>query len=162
KLGIDRWVVFGGSWGSTLALAYAETHPERVRALILRGIFLCRPPELKWFYEPGGASQIFPDVYEPFLNFIPPDERHAMGAAYYKRLTSDDSAVRLEAARIWSGWEGSTSKLFPDPEMIEHSESAEKALPLARIECHYFEHNCWFPTDNYLLEQIDAIQKIPG
>ena len=159
--GIEKWQVFGGSWGSTLALAYAEKHPNRVTELVLRGIFLCRPKEIKWFYQ-GGASEIFPDVWEQYLRVIPEDERTDMVGAYYRRLTSDDFAIRLEAARAWSIWEGSTSKLFFDPAMIEKFADAEFALAFARIECHYFMNNAFFDTDNYLIENVAAIRSIPA
>ena len=161
RLGIERWMVFGGSWGSTLSLAYAETHPERTESLVLRGIFLCRPSELRWFYQ-DGANAIFPDVWEHYFNLIPAEEQHDMMRAYYRRLTSDDETVRLEAATAWSVWEGSTSKLFPDQELIDHAAEAEFALALARIECHYFMNNCFFSTDNYLIENIHRIRHIPG
>ena len=161
QMGIERWVVFGGSWGSTLSLAYAETHPERVQGLILRGIFLCRPNEIRWFYQEG-AGAIFPDVWEQYLNPIPEAERGDMLSAYHRRLTSDFESLRLEAARAWSVWEGSTSKLFPDQQLIEHSGEAHFALALARIECHYFMNNCFFATDNYLVENVDKIRHIPG
>ncbi len=160
-LKIEKWLVFGGSWGSTLALAYAVTHPDRVKGLILRGIFLCRPEELKWFYQEG-ASWIFPDVWEKYWNHIPASERFDMMKAYYKRLTSEDSKVRLEAARIWSQWEAATSRLFVDPQSIEAFEEPEKALAFARIECHYFMNNAFFPSKNYLLENIAKIKNIPG
>ena len=159
-LGIDRWVVFGGSWGSTLALAYAVTHPERVKAMVLRGIFLVRKTELDWFYQEG-ANAVFPDFYEDYVNFIPVEERGDMMRAYYQRLTSEDEAVRFEAARRWSVWEGSTSKLFPDPNLIEMFAAPEKALALARIECHYFLNNCFFDSENYLIENIGRIRHIP-
>lgn len=160
-LGIDRWVVFGGSWGSTLALAYAETHPSRVKALALRGIFLCRPEEIDWFYQKG-ADAIFPDVWEDYVNQIPPEERDNMVAAYYRRLTSEDEAVRWAAARAWSVWEGSTSKLFMSPSLIEDFAEPQKAVALARIECHYFINNTFMPTPNYLIENIDKIRHIPA
>lgn len=160
-LGIDKWVVFGGSWGSTLALAYAQRHAERVRALVLRGIFLCRPKEIGWFYQEG-ASAIFPDVWEEYVKVIPKDERNDMLSAYHRRLTSDDEAVRLEAARAWSVWEGSTSKLFPDPNFIAGFDEAEFALAFARIECHYFMNNAFFDTDNYLIENVGKIRHIPS
>jgi proline iminopeptidase len=160
-LGIDRWVVFGGSWGSTLALAYAETHPERVRALVLRGIFLCRPKEIHWFYQEG-ASAIFPDRFEEYLAPIPPAERGDLVRAYYRRLTSEDEALRLEAARAWSVWEGSTVRLLPDPKVIADFEHPHKALALARIECHYFVNNAFFATDDWLIEHVGAIRRIPG
>ncbi|HUS12488.1 MAG TPA: prolyl aminopeptidase [Pyrinomonadaceae bacterium] len=160
-LGIDRWQVFGGSWGSTLALAYAETHPDRVRELVLRGIFLCRPKEIHWFYQEG-ASAIFPDVWEEYLKVIPERERADMVSAYHRRLTSEDAAARLEAARAWSIWEGSTSKLFFDPSTIEKFADPEFALAFARIECHYFMNNAFFPTDNYLIENAGRIRSIPS
>ena len=160
KFGIKQWIVFGGSWGSTLALAYAETHPERVSGLILRGIFLCRPSELSWFYQ-AGANQIFPDFWEQYRDAIPETERGDMMQAYYKRMTSDDEKVRLDACRAWSIWEGSTSKLHPDTSLIEHFAGDKEALALARIECHYFVNNCFFPTDNFLLENVEKIRHIP-
>ncbi len=160
-LRIDTWQVFGGSWGSTLALAYAETHPDRTRELVLRGIFLCRPKEIQWFYQEG-ASAIFPDVWEQYLKVIPETERVDMVSAYYRRLTSENAATRLEAARAWSIWEGSTSKLFFDPAMIEKFSDPEFALAFARIECHYFMNNAFFKSDNYLIENVDRIRRIPG
>jgi len=160
-LGIESWQVFGGSWGSTLSLAYAQTHPRRVRQLVLRGIFLCRPKEIRWFYQEG-ANAIFADVWEEYLKVIPEDERDDMVSAYYRRLTSDDEQVRLEAARAWSIWEGSTSKLFFDYNMIEKFADPEFALAFARIECHYFMNNAFFETDNYLIENVGKIRHIPA
>jgi proline iminopeptidase len=160
-LGVERWVVFGGSWGSTLALAYAQTHPERARALVLRGIFLCRRKEIRWFYQEG-ASAIFPDVWEEYVKVIPEGERGDLLSAYHRRLTSDDEAVRLEAARAWSIWEGATSKLFPDPALIEHFGEPHMALALARIECHYFMNHAFFDTDNHLIENVGKIRHIPS
>jgi proline iminopeptidase len=160
-LGIEKWQVFGGSWGSTLSLAYAETHPECATELVLRGIFLCRPREIKWFYQEG-CSWIFADVWEEYLKVIPEAERHDMVSAYYRRLTSDDEQVRIEAARAWSIWEGTTSKLFFDPASIERFADPTFAQAFARIECHYFMNNCFFPTDNYLVENIQRIRHIPG
>lgn len=158
---VDRWQVFGGSWGSTLALAYAETHPDRATELVLRGIFLCRPKEIQWFYQEG-ASAIFADVWEEYLKVIPEAERDDMVRAYHRRLTSDDPAVRVEAARAWSIWEGSTSKLFFDSDSIERFADPEFALAFARIECHYFMNNSFFPTDNYLVENVGKIRHIPA
>lgn len=158
---IEKWHVFGGSWGSTLALTYAITHPDRVSALILRGIFLCRPSELRWFYQ-DGASQIFPDVWEAYENLIPPTERNDFVSAYYKRLTSTDEKVRLEAAKTWSKWEAATSRLTIDAKAMDEFDDPELALAFARIECHYFINNAFFPTNNYLLEKIEKIRKIPG
>lgn len=160
-LGIDTWQVFGGSWGSTLALAYAERHPDRVAQVVLRGIFLCRPKEIQWFYQEG-ASAIFPDVWEEYLKIIPETERADMVTAYYRRLTSENDSVRLEAARAWSIWEGSTSKLFFDPSMIEKFADPEFALAFARIECHYFMNNAFFNSDNYLIENVGRIRHIPS
>jgi proline iminopeptidase len=162
-LGIKRWLVFGGSWGSTLSLAYAQTHSERVTALVLRGIFLCRPKEIRWFYQEGeGASAIFPDVWEEYVRPIPEAERGDMLGAYYRRLMSDDEAIRLEAARAWSIWEGSTSKLFPDRKLIDQSGEAQFALALARIECHYFVNNAFFDSENYLIDNLDKTRQIPA
>lgn len=161
--GIEQWLVFGGSWGSTLALAYAESHPERVRALVLRGIFLCRPKEIRWFYEDSqGASAIFPDKWEEYVRIIPEAERGDMIRAYYRRLTSDDPAVRLEAARAWAIWEASALKLLPDQSLIDDFSGPDVALAMARIECHYFVNNSFFETENYLLEHIDRIRDIPS
>jgi proline iminopeptidase len=161
--GIEHWLVFGGSWGSTLALAYAESHPERARGLVLRGIFLCRPKEISWFYEDSqGASAIFPDNWEQYLRVIPEAERDDMIRAYYRRLTSPDDAVRLEAARAWSIWEASALKLQPDQSVIDEFSEPEMAIALARIECHYFVNNCFFETDNYLIENVDRIRHIPA
>ena len=162
-LGVDQWLVFGGSWGSTLALAYAETHPERVSGLVLRGIFLGRQNEARWFYEDSqGASAIFPDNWEDFLRVIPEAERGDMIGAYYRRLTSADESTRQEAARAWSIWESSALRLLPDQELIDEFSEPEKAVALARIECHYFTNNCFFETDNYLLEHVDRIRHIPA
>lgn len=160
KFGVEKWYVFGGSWGSTLSLAYAETHPDRALGLILRGIFLTRRKELEWFYQ-YGASEIFPDFWERYRDEIPEDERGDMMSAYYKRLTSDDLETRLSAARAWSVWEGSTSKLYPDKNLMDHWEGEDEALALARIECHYFMNNSFFPTENYLIENVDKIRGIP-
>lgn len=160
-LGIPAWLVFGGSWGSTLALTYAVTHPEKVRALILRGIFLCRPQEIKWFYQ-DGASEVFPDFWETYRDHIPVNERGDMVKAYHKRLTSDDEKTRLDAARTWSQWEMMTSYLFPKQAAIDEMEDPAKALPFARIEAHYFINNAFFETPNFLLEKVGKIRHIPG
>ncbi len=160
-LGIERWVVFGGSWGSTLSLAYAQTHPERVKALILRGIFLIRPKEIRWFYQEG-ASFLFPDAWEQYLAPIPEAERGDLVRAYYKRLTSDDPAVRAQAAKAWSVWEGATSKLGPDPKAIARAEGDAFAQALARIECHYFVHGAFFRHPDQLLDDVDRIRDIPA
>jgi proline iminopeptidase len=154
-------VVFGGSWGSTLALAYAITHPEKVKGLILRGIFLCRPSEIKWFYQEG-ASQIFPDVWDEYLKVIPENERHDLVAAYHKRLTHENRDIRLQAAKAWSKWEAATSRLYMDPNAVDEFEDPDFALSFARIECHYFTNNAFFKTNNWLLENIEKIRHIPG
>ncbi len=157
KLKVSKWLVFGGSWGSTLALAYAISHPERILHLIVRGIFLCRHEEILWFYQ-YGAHQIFPDFWKDYVKVIPENERHDMLSAFYRRLTSPDKKVRLEAARAWSQWEGATICLEPSKAM--HHEFGEIAVSLARIECHYFMHNCFFPEDNYLLNHAHKLQNI--
>lgn len=160
-LGIEQWVVFGGSWGSTLALAYSETHPERCTGLILRGIFLLRRKELLWFYQEG-TSNIFPDTWEEFLKPIPPEERHDLMAAYYQRLTSTDSKVRQEAARAWSIWEASTSRLFPDANLMQKFGEGHFADAFARIECHYFVNKGFLSSDDYLLHNVHRIRHISG
>ncbi len=160
-LGIRNWIVFGGSWGSTLALAYAIKHPARVRGLILRGIFLCRKQEIDWFYQ-SGASNIFPDVWDEYLAAIPEEERGDLVKAYHKRLTSEDPKVKLDAALAWSKWEAATSRLFPSPDLIKNFEREDLAIAFARIENHYFTNNAFFESDNFLLENVDKIQNIPG
>ncbi len=161
NLKIQTWHVFGGSWGSTLALTYAIKHPQKVKSLMLRGIFLCRDEELKWFYQ-NGASWIFPDQWELYENHIPPEERKDFIKAYYARLTSPDEKIRLKAAQVWSQWEAATSRLYVSPESIAEYSEPVKALPFARIECHYFINKAFFPTPNWILENIQAIQNIPG
>jgi proline iminopeptidase len=161
KLEIESWVVFGGSWGSTLALAYAITHPARVRALILRGIFLCRPSEIQWFYQEG-ASQIFPDVWDEYLKPVAPIDRNQMVKAYWKLLNDPDFNVRLNAARAWSKWEAATSRLLTDPKAVEDFDEPRLAIAFASIECHYFMNNAFFDTPNWLLENIGKIRHIPG
>lgn len=161
KLSIEKWHVFGGSWGSTLALTYAIKHPERVSALILRGIFLCRPSEIEWFYQQG-ASNIFPDVWESYENEIPEEERRDFVKAYHRRLTGEDESVRLSAAKAWSKWEAATSRLIVNQEAIDDFDEAAQALAFARIECHYFINNAFFTTNNWILENIETIRKIPG
>ena len=161
NLGIDRWQVFGGSWGSTLGLAYAETHPERVTELILRGIFTLRRSELIWFYQEG-ASNVFPDAWEKFLAPIPVDERGDLMAAYYKRLTGDDEAARLEAAKAWSSWEGATISLYPDESRVSAFGEDKYATAFARIECHYFVNGGFFERDDQLIANVDRLRHIPG
>ncbi|WP_342375971.1 prolyl aminopeptidase [Myxococcus stipitatus] len=159
-LGIERWMLFGGSWGSTLSLAYAQTHPERVTELVLRGIFLLRKQELDWFYQ-RGASTMFPDAWEYFLAPIPADERHDLLAAYHRRLTGPDAAERLEAARAWSVWEARTSYLLPNAELVTRNSSDDFALAFARIECHYFFNRGFLRSDTQLLEDVQRIRHIP-
>ena len=160
-LGIERWVVFGGSWGSTLALAYAETHPERCAGLILRGIFLLRRKELLWFYQ-DGASALFPEAWEEYLRPIPEVERGDLMGAYYRRLTSPDPAVRADAARAWSIWEASTSRLLVDPELIAKFGEGPFADAFARIECHYFVNGAFLRSDTQLLDDVPRIAHLPG
>lgn len=159
-LQIDKWQVFGGSWGSTLALAYSEKHPERVTEIILRGIFMLRKKEIDWFYQ-HGASEIFPDRWQEYLKPIPKRERGDLVAAYHKRLTSDDADVRLEAARAWSTWEGTTSTLLQNAQVVADFADADKALALARIECHYFV-NGGFMEEDQLIRNVDRIRNIPA
>ncbi len=159
-LEIDRWVVFGGSWGSTLALAYAQKHPQRVLGLILRGIFLGREEDVRWFYQ-GEAARIFPEAWQHFIEPIPPDERDNIVAAYYKRLTSSNEIVRMGAAKAWSIWEGSSVTLLPDKNVVDYFSDPHIALSIARIECHYFCNNC-FLRPNQLIEDCDKIREIPG
>lgn len=160
RLGIERWLVFGGSWGSTLALAYAETHPDRVSALILRGIFLCRPEEIRWFYQEG-ANWVFPDWWQDFLAPIPAEERQDLLHAYHRRLTGDNEIARLAAAKAWSLWEGRTASLLENPYLQNQFASARFALALARIECHYFVNGA-FLEPNQLLRDAHRLQGIPG
>ena len=160
KLGIEKWQVFGGSWGSTLALAYAETHPSRVTELVLRGIFLLRKQEIDWFYQ-RGASAIFPDAWEAYEAHIPEAERGDLLRAYHTRLTSPDEAVRREAARIWSVWEGRTSCLVPNVELIERTAGDDFSLAFARIECHYFVNGGWLDASRALLANVDKIRHVP-
>ena len=160
--GIDRWVVFGGSWGSTLALAYAQTHPDRVLGLVLRGIFLGRPGELRWFNElDGGAAWIFPERWNVYLEYIPEDERDEMVEAYWRRLDSDDEAERFAAAQAWSYWEGGSTTLLHDPNEAGHFEDPQTALSVARAEAHYFRHKVFLEPDQ-LLRDIDRIRSIPA
>ncbi|CAF1316797.1 unnamed protein product [Adineta steineri] len=159
---IDKWVVFGGSWGSTLSLAYAETHPERVKALILRGIFCCRRKELLWFYQEG-ASMIFPDAWDKYLEPIPVGERGDLMSAYHRRLTGSNEEEKLKAATAWSVWEMATSRLYVDPSYIAHAtDDAKFAVAFARIETHYFVNGAFMNEDGQLLKNADKIKDIPG
>lgn len=160
-LGIDRWQLFGGSWGSTLSLAYAQTHPDRVTELVLRGIFTLRRSEIEWFYQ-SGCSAIYPDAWENYLAPIPEEERGDMVAAYYRRLTSDDRDVQVEAARAWSMWEGSTLSLYEDPGRVARFGGEHYALAFARIECHYFVNGGFMEADGQLLANAGRLADIPG
>ncbi len=162
-LEIERWQVFGGSWGSTLALAYAETHPDRVTELVLRGIFLLRKEEIRWFYQEG-ASWLFPDAWHDYVSHIPENERHDLLRAYYARLTSPDPAVQRAAAKVWSVWEGRTSCLIPNPELIARTAGDDFSLAFARIESHYFVHEGWLTNGRELLApaNVEKLRKIPG
>jgi proline iminopeptidase len=160
-LKINCWQVFGGSWGSTLALAYAQTHPEVVTELVLRGIFMLRPQELQWFYQEG-ASRLFPDYWLDYIAPVPVDERDDYIAAHYRRLTGDDQAAMAASARAWSVWEGVTSNLLVSEAAVGRFQSDEFALALARIEAHYFVNNGFLESPNQLLENIDRIRSIPA
>ncbi|HZZ94339.1 MAG TPA: prolyl aminopeptidase [Usitatibacter sp.] len=158
-LGIDRWIVFGGSWGSTLALAYGEHHPQRCRALVLRGIFLCRPSEIDWFLY--GLRAIFPEAWRTFSHFIPESERSDLLKAYHARLVNPEPAVHMPAARCWSVYEGSCSTLLPNPALVADFASDRVALGLARIEAHYFVNDIFLPPD-FLLRETPRLKDIPG
>ena len=160
RLGIERWLVFGGSWGSTLALAYAQTHPERVSALVLRGIFLCRDDEIRWFYQQG-ASRLFPDYWADFVAPVAPGDRHDLLGAYHRLLTGADDIARMAAAKAWSTWEGRTATLLPNPAVVGHFGDPHVALSLARIECHYFVHQA-FLRPGQLLEDAGRLAGIPA
>jgi proline iminopeptidase len=158
---VDKWQVFGGSWGSTLALAYAEKYPERTTELVLRGIFLFDQFEIDWMYKDGGASQIYPDKFAEFLTHIPENERGDLVEAYRQRLTSDDPNVQLNAAKAWSKWEGDIVTLLPSPETIEHFTSPDVAVAVARIENHYMANHGWF-EEGQLLKGAEKLRGIPG
>jgi len=159
-LGIDRWVLFGGSWGSTLALLYAQQHPDNVLGMILRGIFLCRQQDLNWFYEGEGASKVFPDAWEEFESVIPENERSNMINAYYKRLTGVDELARMHAAKAWSSWEGHCSTLRPNHNVLDHFSDPHRATSLARIEAHYFKNKA-FVEENQIMDNMSAIADVP-
>jgi proline iminopeptidase len=159
-LGIERWLLFGGSWGSTLALAYAETHPQRVLALVLRGIFLCRPWEIRWFYQ-DGASHVFPEYWQEFIGPIPEAERQDLLRAHHARLVGDDEVARMASAKAWSVWEGRTATLHPNKAVVDYFSDPHVALSLARIEAHYFVHHTFLKTEQ-LLRDAFRLQDIPG
>jgi len=158
-LNIDEWLLFGGSWGSTLSLLYAESYPERVSGMILRGIFLCRDQDIQWFYQKG-ASAIFPDYWKEYQKIIPPQERSEMLQAYYKRLTSDNEIARMSAAKAWSVWEGRCSTLDPNNDLVDHFADPHIALAMARIEAHYFINKAFIEPDQ-IIRNADKIQHIP-
>ncbi|MFM8453733.1 MAG: prolyl aminopeptidase [Gammaproteobacteria bacterium] len=160
-LNIEKWILFGGSWGSTLALVYAETYPERVMALVLRGIFLCRPEDLAWFYASGGASRIFPDAWEQFITNVPEPERSNIIAYYYKKLLGDDELARMGAAKAWAEWEGCCSTLQPNQHVLQRFMNPHVALSLARIEAHYFMNQA-FLEPNQILHHAAQLKGIPG
>jgi proline iminopeptidase len=159
-LGIDRWMLFGGSWGSTLSLVYAQTWPENVLGLVLRGIFLCRPRDIHWFYQ-DGASRVFPDYWQDFLAPIPEGERDNLVAAYYRRLTSENELEQIQAAKAWSIWEGRCATLHPNPKVVEHFGHPHVAIALARIECHYFMNQSFLEPDQ-ILRDAGRLAEIPG
>lgn len=159
-LGIDRWLVFGGSWGSTLGLAYAQAHRERVLGLVLRGIFLCRRWELEWFYQEG-ASRVYPDYWEDFVAPIPPEERGSLMAAYLTRLCGEDEVARMAAAKAWARWEARTATLHPNEAVVGHFDDPHTALSLARVECHYFNNDAFLEPDQ-LLRDAQRLAGVPG
>lgn len=159
-LNIEKWIVLGGSWGTTLALNYAINHPSKVVGLILRGIFLGRKTDIDWLYQEG-ASNIYPDKWEEYYNLIPEEERGNMIKAYYKRLTSENEEERLKAAKAWSVWEGNVVNLIPNEKTIEEFGASSLALSMARTECHYFINNMFNESDNHILENTDKIKHIP-
>ncbi|MGX7069599.1 prolyl aminopeptidase [Gemella bergeri] len=161
ELNIDKWLVFGGSWGSTLALCYAIKHPECVTGLVLRGIFLGRREDIVWIYEKGGASNVHPEVFERYESIIPQEERHDMIRAYYKRLTSDDKKTREVAAKEWSMWEGNLVTLYPDPNLEQSFGEINYAISMATIECHFWMNNMFWEDDNWILNNVDVIKDIP-
>ena len=160
-LNIEKWQVFGGSWGSTLALAYAQTHGRRVTELVLRGIFTLRKREIRWFYQEG-ASALFPDAWEAFVAPIPEDERHDFVTAYYRRMTGDNAEEKLACARAWSQWEASTLALRPNPAVFDSFGTDQFALAFSRIESHYFVNGGFFKTDGQLLIGAAKLRHIPG
>ncbi len=159
-LGIERWLLWGGSWGSALSLAYAEAHPRRTLGLILRSIFLCRARELRWFYQ-DGAGRIFPDYWQEFVAPIPDDERHDLLAAHHRRLTGNDEVARMACAKAWSLWEGRTATLKYNAQVVQFFASPHTALVLARIESHYFINNLFLKPDQ-LLRDAQRLRGIPG
>ncbi|HEY9135661.1 MAG TPA: prolyl aminopeptidase [Pseudomonadales bacterium] len=160
-LGIERWALFGGSWGSTLALLYAQQHPEKILGMILRGIFLCRQQDLDWFYQGHGANKVFPEAWQEFENVIPQSERSDMISAYYKRLTGADDVARMHAAKAWSIWEGHCATLRPNHNVLDHFNDPHRAVSLARLEAHYFKNKAFIEA-NQIIKNINTISEVPG
>ena len=159
-LSIENWVVFGGSWGSTLSLSYAIKYPNKCNGLILRGIFLLRESEIKWFYQEG-CSYLYPDEWENYTSLIPDNEKSDYVSAYYKRLTSPDDKTRYDAAKRWAKWEASTSKLIPNKDSLHHFDDIKTAEAFSRIECHYFINKGFFEYDGWILDHVDTLSSIP-
>ena len=159
-LGIDRWILFGGSWGSTLSLVYAQTHLQCVSGLVLRGIFLCRPQDIQWFYQ-SGANRVFPDYWEDFLAQIPEGQRGDLVSAYYQKLTSTNELEQIQAAKAWSIWEGRCATLHPNPRVVERFGHPHVAIALARIECHYFMNQAFLEPDQ-IIRNAEKLRDIPG
>ncbi|MFT5483249.1 MAG: proline iminopeptidase [Halieaceae bacterium] len=159
-LGIDRWMLFGGSWGSTLSLLYTQAHTERVLGLVLRGIFLCRKKDVSWFYQ-DGAGRLFPDYWEEYIQPIPKPEREDFISAYYKVLTGENEVARMAAAKAWSVWEGHCSTLRPNSNVVDHFTDPHTAMAMARIEAHYFYHQC-FVEENQIIEHAEQLHGVPG
>jgi len=159
-LGIDRWLLFGGSWGSTLSLVYAQAYPDCVSGLVLRGIFLCRPQDIQWFYQ-SGANRVFPDYWEDFLAQIPEGQRGDLVSAYYQKLTSTNELEQIQAAKAWSIWEGRCATLHPNPRVVEHFGHPHVAIALARIECHFFMNNAFLEPDQ-IVRNAPNLRDIPG
>jgi proline iminopeptidase len=159
-LGIDRWILFGGSWGSTLSLVYAQTYPDRVSGLVLRGIFLCRPQDIQWFYQ-SGASRVFPDYWEDYLSQIPEEQRGDLVSSYYEKLTSANELEQIQAAKAWSIWEERCATLHPNPRVVEHFGHPHVAIALARIECHYFMNQAFLEPDQ-IIHDAHKPRDIPG
>lgn len=159
-LGIESWAVFGGSWGSTLALCYSIKHPSKITGLFLRGIFLLRKKEIDWFYQ-DGASRIFPETWKGYLSPVEPDKRDDLVNAYHELLNDDDEAIQLKAARAWAVWEASTSKLKQSKELMEHHDEAKYAIAFAKIENHYFVNDGFIENDDWILENVKVLKDIP-
>lgn len=161
ELGIEKWLVFGGSWGSTLALSYALKHPDKTLGLILRGIFLGRQEDIDWIYQEGGASNIFPEAWEKYISVIPQEEREDLIKAYYKRLTHEERSIRVEAAKAWSMWEGSLVTLLPNDDLVNDFGDEDFTISMATIECHFWMNHMFRENMNYILDEADIIKDIP-